>query len=647
MNAEGLQTRRRIIERPRLTRLLDQSKARIIMLVAPAGYGKTTLARQWLAQENRRAAWYIGGPASADVAALAVGVADAAAQIVPGAGARVHRLLSATHSAEDDVDSLAQLLVEDLRDWPSGAWLVFDDYHFLSGHVPAERFVEHLVSSMPLRVMLTSRTRPSWSSARRLIYGEATQLGGPLLAMDSQEAAQLLADKPQAEVSALVAMADGWPAVLALAALREEAILPAQGVPSALFSYLADEFYQAIPPALRRDVTTLALIPSITVETTTHAIGQNASLVLSTCSSLGILTREDDETFGLHPLLRTFFQHKFDPQDERSNLAVTRLLSYFTTKLLWDDAFTLLQAYPDKAAIVSLVHAAMDDLLYNNRLSTLERWLSWAEREGFASPILSLAGAEVAVRQAMFANSEAMALEASRGLDQADPLLARALLIAGRAALLNSREGTALAHLDAARRAASNEDTLREVFWNLFVCALELESDAAESYFAQHERLVRGSPDDHIRLMAGRAHLAGRLGGVKQHLLSPTEAVDLVERVRDPIIRSSFLIRHSYMLVFCGRYEEALDLSAQHLDNLDEIRLTFPIPHALVVRAAAQLGIGDVDSCTASLDEARERIRARGDGYIEMNCRILEAKALAAQQDFRRALLTVPDGMPT
>ena len=40
--------RRRIIERPRLTTLLDQSQGRIKMLVAPAGYGKTTLARQWL-----------------------------------------------------------------------------------------------------------------------------------------------------------------------------------------------------------------------------------------------------------------------------------------------------------------------------------------------------------------------------------------------------------------------------------------------------------------------------------------------------------------------------------------------------------------------------------------------------------------------
>ena len=63
--------RRRIIERPRLTTLLDQSQGRIKMLVAPAGYGKTTLARQWL--NDKRATWYATTPASTDVAGFGGG----------------------------------------------------------------------------------------------------------------------------------------------------------------------------------------------------------------------------------------------------------------------------------------------------------------------------------------------------------------------------------------------------------------------------------------------------------------------------------------------------------------------------------------------------------------------------------------------
>ena len=61
---------RRIIERPRLIKLLDETDARIILLLAPAGYGKTTLARQW-AKTLNRCIWITCTPAHRDVAAPA------------------------------------------------------------------------------------------------------------------------------------------------------------------------------------------------------------------------------------------------------------------------------------------------------------------------------------------------------------------------------------------------------------------------------------------------------------------------------------------------------------------------------------------------------------------------------------------------
>ena len=118
--------------------MLDEGGARIILLVAPAGYGKTTLAREWL--DERRAAWYQGGPASADVAALAVGLATAAAEIVPGAGDRMRQRLRATDRPEEDAQILAEMLAEDLAEWPEDAWLAIDDYHFASDAIASEEF---------------------------------------------------------------------------------------------------------------------------------------------------------------------------------------------------------------------------------------------------------------------------------------------------------------------------------------------------------------------------------------------------------------------------------------------------------------------------------------------------------------------------
>src|SRR3954471_16483302 len=97
--------RRHIIERPRLTRLLDQTSARVIMLVAPAGYGKTTLARQWLS--SRPHAWLQATPASSDVAALAMSLLEAVRKLAPEVGRSLYEWLPNARQPEDELDTIA------------------------------------------------------------------------------------------------------------------------------------------------------------------------------------------------------------------------------------------------------------------------------------------------------------------------------------------------------------------------------------------------------------------------------------------------------------------------------------------------------------------------------------------------------------
>ena len=182
--------RRRIIERPRLTRLLDGSQGRIKMLVAPAGYGKTTLARQWLV--DKQAVWYTATPASVDVAALASGIRQTVVSVIPGAGDALVERLPVTSRASEEARLLAEMLSADLTKWPAGAWLVIDDYHEIVGTPPAEDFVESLIVDAPLNVLLLTRKRPTWASSRRILYGELFELDRSTLAMSDEEAAALL-----------------------------------------------------------------------------------------------------------------------------------------------------------------------------------------------------------------------------------------------------------------------------------------------------------------------------------------------------------------------------------------------------------------------------------------------------------------------
>src|SRR6201981_3815262 len=73
-----------IIERPRLiARFTEGGGARVAVLAAPAGYGKTTLARQWSHRQTGPVAWYRTTRASGDVALLAVQFDDLLASIAP------------------------------------------------------------------------------------------------------------------------------------------------------------------------------------------------------------------------------------------------------------------------------------------------------------------------------------------------------------------------------------------------------------------------------------------------------------------------------------------------------------------------------------------------------------------------------------
>src|SRR3954467_8911403 len=98
-----------IIKRPRLTRILDETDARIILLCAPAGYGKTTLAREWIATRSEPVAWYRGGAEMLDVAAFAQSLAETLREV--GLREAATKRLAAISARTSKPDPLARAVV--------------------------------------------------------------------------------------------------------------------------------------------------------------------------------------------------------------------------------------------------------------------------------------------------------------------------------------------------------------------------------------------------------------------------------------------------------------------------------------------------------------------------------------------------------
>jgi LuxR family transcriptional regulator, maltose regulon positive regulatory protein len=116
------------VPRPRLTARLDEGLARGLVLVcAPAGYGKTVLLADWAQRSRRPVAWLSLDPGDNDPARFWRHAVAALDRARPGTGERVAPLFGPP--APSSFQGLVTALINDLAG--EEAWLVFDDYHVI------------------------------------------------------------------------------------------------------------------------------------------------------------------------------------------------------------------------------------------------------------------------------------------------------------------------------------------------------------------------------------------------------------------------------------------------------------------------------------------------------------------------------------
>ena len=620
--------RRRIIERPRLLALLDESAARVKALVATAGYGKTTLAEQWVGKDGRRGAWYAARPSSSDVAALALGLARAASEIVPECDARLREHLRALPAPADNVTTLAELLGEDLGEWPAEAWLVLDDYHELVGTADAERFVEHLVVVSPVQMLITSRQRPTWITARHMTYGETFEVNQRTLAMDEDEATEVLSERDPSFRTGLLELAGGWPAVIGLASVSTAEIERSPDVPESLYRFFAEEVFNALHDAVQEGLATLVLSPEIDRMLASRLLGaEDVEPVCEAALDVGILV-ERGAQLHMHPLARAYLEDRLDrigvaPDTKTLDICIR----YFGERRNWDAAFDLIVRHHLEAELGPLLEDALDELLETARLSTVESWCEHAERSSAVSPIISLGRAEVELRRGHLAAAQSYAeLVAS----QAKDLEFRALFIAGRAAHLASREEEALELFRRAEESAPSDALRREASWGQVMCLIDLDDPGAADALDVMVTGVRlDNAREAVRAASLRLHGQTRFGGLD--LADADRAVQLLSAVSDPLVESSFLNAYSTTLAMVARYGEARATATTLLDMLDRYRLSFAVPFALCAAGLADAGLRNWKQANRELDEALDHARMTSNAHAEGHCIAAHIRTLAQQ----------------
>jgi LuxR family transcriptional regulator, maltose regulon positive regulatory protein len=623
---ETLAGRGHIIERPRLTRLLDETPVRVVMLVAPAGYGKTTLARQWL--EHRPHAWYQGGASSSDVAALSLGLAEASEALLSDVGRRLREWLPTSRAPDEEVHVIEQFLSEDFAAWPEDAWFVVDDYHMLTSHA-AEDLIRRLFVSSSRRLLLTSRQRPAWASARALLYGDFFELGQSALAMNLEEANAVLAFRHADAARGLVALADGWPAVIGLAALTPTSITLDEDVPDELHDYFAEELFASLPEDSREGLCRLALVPVANRPAAKAILGSSAERVLTVAREAGMFTAQRAQELVLHPLLRTFLLQKLldAPRSDVSD-AVTRATDYLIGVQSWDDAFSLISKFSRDDLLDNLVSRAIIPLTKQGRLATIREWLDFARRNDVATPYIDLADAELSFRQGVFDRAAMLAKAAANGLEPNEPLKSAAYYRAGQSSLLADEVPSALEYFRSARETAKAPLDSRNALWGEFLAALELERHDVSDRLEEFSVGSPHDPDTRLRAAAGRLALATRVGNLKPALLEAAAVRDLVAQVSDPTVRSSFWHADAAALALAGLYSEALEAVDEALGEIESFNIEFARAHTFLNAAMANVGLQRYREAEGTLTELEALAMQRRDDYVLTNARVIRSRLL-------------------
>ena len=217
--------RRGLVNRPRLiARLRRTVDARLTLVSAPAGFGKTTLLGEWLADmpADRQVAWLSIDPADNDPANFWTYVVAALQQAVPGAGSTSMAIVG---SPPFPTELLVTTVVNELAEASGDVWLVLDDYHLIDNREVRDG-VALLLEHLPAHVHLVIGTRadPDLPLSRWRVRGELAEIRAADLRFTPNEATAYLNDVTELDldpeqVAALEQRTEGWVAALQLAAL--------------------------------------------------------------------------------------------------------------------------------------------------------------------------------------------------------------------------------------------------------------------------------------------------------------------------------------------------------------------------------------------------------------------------------------------
>jgi LuxR family maltose regulon positive regulatory protein len=638
-----------------IDRLTRDDLRPVVSVVAPAGYGKTTLLSHWAEHNGQAFAWVSVDEADNDPKVLLTYVATALDAVEP-VGGRVFDALAS--SASSVPGSVVPRLGAALASMTTPVVLVLDDVHALHNS-ECRAALSVLAEYVPAgsRLALAGRDQPPLRIARLRAEGRITEIGPGDLSLTCEEASSLLRAAEVAlgadDVAELHRRTEGWPAGLYLAALclRQggslgNAAIPIRGDYRFVSEYLESEILARISRRQRAFLTQTAVLERMCgplCEAVLDLPGSAMSLAELARSNLLLVPLDQRrQWYRYHHLFRDMLLAQLERQEPGLiRVLQRRAAGWCLSNDLPEEALEYSMAAGDVDEAARLVEKLFLPVFRQARVGTIQRWFRWLENhDGIEGHPLA------AVWASFLAGDSGQLVEAERWADAVDrwqyqdvtgldDSYTKAWAAVLRATLC--RRGVEQMRADAdeaARRFAAAGVTipLAALIWGIArVLAGDLDGGDASFEEAIRSGQEFGAPDVLADILSERS-----LAAIARNQWSQAEA--FASQARAMLRRAGIEDSHVTPLVCAAQARVALhrgDVTAarQELVNAQRLRhlLAGPQPHmavqARIELIRVHLALADIAGARVLMREVDELLKRRPD----LGTLVGESEALRAQ----------------
>lgn len=384
--------RENLVRRPRLIDLLnDCLDCKLVLISAPAGFGKTTLLSQWIANKTHSVGWLTLDTGDNDLKRFLVYFLAAVNNTIQQSNLSVDELIKSPHPVNYEV--ILTGMINEVADLSKPCLIILDDYHLIT-HPDVHEALIFVIENMPphMHLIISSRVNPPWPLARLRGRAEIIELRANDLRFTPEEVAKFLNEIMHLSLDAddiisLEARTEGWIAGLQMAAISmqgrsdQTAFIKAfSGSNRFIMDYLLEEVLNQQSSTIQRFLLKTSILERMTAQLCNFLVSRNDSQSILTRldkANLFLIPLDDERCwYRYHHLFSDLLKNQFIQlyPDEVPNLH--RLASqWFEEQDLRDEAINHAFAAKDYDRVALLIQKYAMDMLHQSKYNQLLSWI--------------------------------------------------------------------------------------------------------------------------------------------------------------------------------------------------------------------------------------------------------------------------------